>query len=126
MYASPDQYVYPEAYPVYEQETSDRSNVAMLAVAAAVVGGVIGYKTKQGSTATQKRAVATRAGADEDKVAMLLFSGKKAAPKKNAFAYGLPGNFNALGGSELNWDPAGFLEGKSELEVNRYRELGLA
>merc|ERR1712087_169331 len=47
------------------------------------------------------------------------------APKKAAapaFAYGLPGNFNALGGAELNFDPAGFLEGKSELEVNRYRE----
>jgi len=44
---------------------------------------------------------------------------KKAAP---AFAYGLPGNFNALGGAELNFDPAGFLEGKSEVEVNRYRE----
>merc|ERR1719353_2623743 len=42
------------------------------------------------------------------------------APK--AFAYGLPGNFNALGGGELNWDPAGFLNGKSQLEVNRYRE----
>ena len=48
--------------------------------------------------------------------------GKKATPAKPAFAYGLPGNFNALGGGELNWDPAGFLEGKSELEVNRYRE----
>merc|ERR1719331_1714063 len=46
----------------------------------------------------------------------------KAAPK---FAYGLPGNFNALGGAELNFDPAGFLEGKSELEVNRYREAEL-
>jgi len=47
------------------------------------------------------------------------------APKKAAapaFAYGLPGNFNALGGGELNWDPAGFLKGKSEVEVNRYRE----
>merc|ERR1719258_591451 len=55
----------------------------------------------------------------------MLF-GAKAAPKKApAFAYGLPGNFNALGGSELNWDPAGFLEGKSELEVNRYREAEL-
>merc|ERR1719207_457415 len=123
MYASPEQYAYPAAYPVYEQETSDWSNVAMLAVAGAVVGGVIGYKTKQESTATQKRAVT--ALADEDRVAMLLFSGKKAAPKKNAFAYGLPGNFNALGGAELNWDPAGFLEGKSELEVNRYREAEL-
>merc|ERR1719253_525132 len=51
----------------------------------------------------------------------------KAAPKKAepAFAYGLPGNFNALGGGELNWDPAGFLEGKSQLEVNRYRECEL-
>merc|ERR1711966_422190 len=46
----------------------------------------------------------------------------KAAP---AFAFGLPGNFNALGGAELNWDPAGFLEGKSEVEVNRYRECEL-
>jgi len=56
----------------------------------------------------------------------MLFGGKgKAAPAKAAFAYGLPGNFNALGGSELNWDPAGFLEGKSELEVNRYRECEL-
>merc|ERR1719168_17681 len=54
------------------------------------------------------------------------FGGKgKAAPAKAAFAYGLPGNFNALGGSELNWDPAGFLEGKSELEINRYRECEL-
>ena len=51
--------------------------------------------------------------------------GKKATPAKPAFAYGLPGNFNALGGGELNWDPAGFLEGKSELEVNRYREAEL-
>merc|ERR1719258_31965 len=52
--------------------------------------------------------------------------GKKAAtPAKPAFAYGLPGNFNALGGAELNWDPAGFLEGKSQLEVNRYRECEL-
>ena len=56
----------------------------------------------------------------------MQFGGKgKAAPAKAAFAYGLPGNFNALGGSELNWDPAGFLEGKSELEVNRYRECEL-
>jgi hypothetical protein len=90
---------------------------------------VIGHKTKQGSTAAQKRAVpaAERVNADEAKVAMLLFGGKAAAPKskKNEFCYGLPGNFNALGGSELNWDPAGFLEGKSELEVNRYREAEL-
>jgi len=51
-----------------------------------------------------------------------------AAPKKAAvpsFAYGLAGNYNALGGAELNFDPAGFLEGKSEIEVNRYRECEL-
>merc|ERR1719487_2888229 len=48
---------------------------------------------------------------------------KASAPKaKPAFAYGLPGNFNAIGGEELNWDPAGFLEGKTEVEVNRFRE----
>ena len=49
----------------------------------------------------------------------------KTAPKKAAFAYGLPGNVNAVGGEPLNFDPAGFLEGKSELEVNRYREAEL-
>ena len=55
-----------------------------------------------------------------------LVQAPKTAPSKApAFAYGLPGNFNALGGSELNFDPAGFLEGKSELEVNRYRECEL-
>jgi hypothetical protein len=126
MYASPEQYAYPAAYPVYEEETSDWSSVAMLAVAGAVVGGVIGNQMKQGSTATQKRAapemtndkVLARAGSP-----MMQFGGGKG--KKNEFAYGLPGNFNALGGSELNWDPAGFLEGKSELEVNRYREAEL-
>jgi hypothetical protein len=52
----------------------------------------------------------------------MLFGKDDKGPQKSAFAYGLPGNFNALGGGELNWDPAGFLEGKSELEVNRYRE----
>jgi hypothetical protein len=49
---------------------------------------------------------------------------KKSPPPKE-FAYGLPGNFNALGGGELNFDPNGFLVGKSELEVNRYRECEL-
>jgi flavodoxin I len=71
MYASPEyvpaQYAYPAAYPVYEQEASnDWSNVAMLAVAGAVVGGVIGYKTKQ-----PKRAAAARAGSPEMKAALL-------------------------------------------------------
>jgi len=56
---------------------------------------------------------------------MIFGSSPKKEPAKPAFAYGLPGNFNALGGSELNFDPAGFLEGKSELEVNRYREAEL-
>ena len=54
------------------------------------------------------------------------FGGKgKAAPAKAAFAYGLAGNFNAVGGEEVCFDPAGFLEGKNELEVNRYRECEL-
>jgi len=71
MYASPEyvpaQYAYPEAYPVYEQATSDTSewaNVAMLAVAGAVVGGAIGYKTQQ-------RAGTARAGSPEMKAALL-------------------------------------------------------
>ena len=52
--------------------------------------------------------------------------GAAAAPKaKKAFAYGLPGNVNIIGGEQVNWDPAGYLEGKSELEVNRYREAEL-
>merc|ERR1719486_460419 len=50
--------------------------------------------------------------------------GQKAdkGPQNGGFAYGLPGNFNAVGDTELNWDPLGLLEGKTELEVNRYRE----
>merc|ERR1719454_1853549 len=47
---------------------------------------------------------------------------KAAAPKAPpAFAYGLPGAANVLG----EFDPAGFMEGKSELEVYRYREAEL-
>jgi len=53
------------------------------------------------------------------------FGAAKAPKKVDAFCYGLPGNFNALGGAELNFDPAGFLKNKSELEVNRYREAEL-
>jgi flavodoxin I len=59
------------AYPVYEEATSDTSgwaNVAMLAVAGAVVGGVVGYKTKQ---PMQKRAGSARAGSPEMKAALL-------------------------------------------------------
>jgi plastocyanin len=46
--AAPVQYAYPEAYPVYEQETpaSNWSDVAMLAVAGAVVGAAIGHQAK--------------------------------------------------------------------------------
>jgi flavodoxin I len=68
IYASPEyvpaQYAYP-SYAAYEQETSDTdgwSNMAMLAVAGAVVGGVIGYKTTQH---------AKRAGSPEMKAALL-------------------------------------------------------
>ena len=51
----------------------------------------------------------------------MQFGGKKAAVAKapaspfdvGGAAYGLPGNFNAVGGTELNWDPAGFMDGKS-------------
>merc|ERR1719434_674185 len=52
-----------------------------------------------------------------------LSLGGKPAPKKAppAFCYGLPGNMGPAG----DFDPAGFLEGKSELEVNRYREAEL-
>merc|ERR1719201_2964581 len=50
---------------------------------------------------------------------------KKSTVTKGNFAYGLPGNINIIGGQELNWDPYGFLEGKSKLEVYRYRECEL-
>merc|ERR1719482_833378 len=50
---------------------------------------------------------------------------KRAPVKTGNFAYGLPGNFNPIGGGELNFDPYGFLDGKSALEVNRYRECEL-
>jgi len=48
---------------------------------------------------------------------------KVPAPKN--FAYGLPGSYNIIGGSALEFDPYGFLNGKTELEVNRYRECEL-
>merc|ERR1719353_215002 len=51
---------------------------------------------------------------------------KKAAPAApGTFAYGLPGNINVVGGEELNFDPYNFLDGKSKLEVYRYRECEL-
>merc|ERR1719451_273571 len=53
----------------------------------------------------------------------MQFGKKKAASA--AFAYGLPGNLNIIGGEQVNWDPANFLEGKSDLEVFRYRECEL-
>merc|ERR1719247_2954655 len=49
----------------------------------------------------------------------------KKAVKMTNFAYGLPGNVNIIGGGDLNFDPYGFLEGKSKLEVYRYRECEL-
>jgi hypothetical protein len=47
------------------------------------------------------------------------------APKTKGFCYGLPGNFNALTGQQLDFDPWGFTAGKSLLEVNRFREAEL-
>merc|ERR1719164_357231 len=47
------------------------------------------------------------------------------APKTAGFCYGLPGNFNALTGQQLDFDPWGFTAGKSALEVNRFREAEL-
>jgi flavodoxin I len=77
MYASPEylppQYAYPAAYPVYEQEatgTSGSSNVTMIAVAGALVGGFVGYYTKQIVKATQPRAGNARAGSPEMKAAL--------------------------------------------------------
>lgn len=46
------------------------------------------------------------------------------ATKEN-FCYNMPGNINILGGARYDFDPAGFLEGKSQIEVNRYRECEL-
>merc|ERR1712216_656460 len=45
--------------------------------------------------------------------------------KGKDFAYGLPGNFNIFGGARFDFDPLGFLDGKTELEVNRFREAEL-
>jgi hypothetical protein len=47
------------------------------------------------------------------------------APAPREFAYGLPGAYNIIGGGTLQFDPYGFLDGKTELEVNRYRECEL-
>jgi plastocyanin len=48
MYAPEVQYAYPQAYPVYEQEAENSwSDVAMLAVAGAMLGAAISYKTQQ-------------------------------------------------------------------------------
>ena len=45
----------------------------------------------------------------------------KAKALKNEFAFGLPGGANILG----EFDPAGFMDGKSKLEVYRLREAEL-
>ena len=58
----------------------------------------------------------------QSKVAPTMFgSFGKAAPKKAApaFCYGLPGNFNAIGGEELNFDPYGFLEVRRTADHSR-------
>jgi hypothetical protein len=47
------------------------------------------------------------------------------AAKASDLAYGLPGNFNIFGGARFDFDPLGFLDGKSQLEVNRFRECEL-
>merc|ERR1719174_3114471 len=49
------------------------------------------------------------------------FGGAKPAVPKNQFAYGLPGGANILG----EFDPLGLLDGKSKLEVYKYREAEL-
>merc|ERR1711966_331875 len=51
-----------------------------------------------------------------------LAFGAKNTPKKQEFGYGLPGAANILG----DFDPAGFLADKSQLEVYRLREAELA
>ena len=48
--------------------------------------------------------------------------GVKSGAKSSEFAYGLPGASNVLG----EFDPAGFLKGKSKLEVYRLREAETA
>jgi len=48
-------------------------------------------------------------------------SAKAKPPPEPEFAYGLPGGGNILG----EWDPAGYLENKSKLEVYRLREAEL-
>ena len=50
---------------------------------------------------------------------------KFSKPTGGTFAYDLPGNFNIIGGGEARFDPYNFLEGKSKLEVYRYRECEL-
>jgi hypothetical protein len=56
------------------------------------------------------------------KVAPSMVIGTKAGTKASTeFAYGLPGAANILG----EFDPAGFLDGKSKLEVYRLREAEL-
>jgi plastocyanin len=76
MYA-PAQYAYTEAYPVYEQEAADNSgwsDVAMLAVAGAVVGAAIGYKTKKPETVSMLGVSGTEATLT-DKIRNTLLAG---------------------------------------------------
>jgi hypothetical protein len=51
--------------------------------------------------------------------------GTSGAPRTKEFCFGLPGNFNGLTGQQYDFDPWGFTAGKTELEVNRFREAEL-
>merc|ERR1719453_737514 len=66
----------------------------------------------------QPTAFAGSAMAQSKVAPMMMARGKAAAP---AFAYGLPGGSNILG----EFDPAGFLDGKDEDTVFKYREAEL-
>merc|ERR1719247_1291120 len=71
--------------------------------------------------ATESIAFAGTPLAQSKVTAQMQFGGAKAA-KKAEFAFGLPGGANVLG----EFDPAGFLENKSQDEVFRLREAELA
>merc|ERR1719440_334236 len=74
---APAQYAYPEAYPVYEEAASEDdgwSDVAMLAVAGAVVGAVIGSKMKKPEQVSMLAVSGTEATLT-DKLRNTLFAG---------------------------------------------------
>merc|ERR1719213_641931 len=75
--------------------------------------------------AFQKKPPAKTPIAQKKRVVKKAVAKKKSVVPKEGFAYGLPGNINVVGGSPLNFDPYGFLDGKSKLEVYRFRECEL-